>query len=128
MAGIYEEIEIEDMTYDDKSQIYYYPCPCGDKFEISLEELYDGEDIGTCPSCTLRIRVIFDEDTLPELREDDDDNPSMNKEIQVERVTQEIVQEITDIKDTSNEIKVEIITSELESVIISNNNNKNNEL
>ena len=43
-----------------------------DKFNISLEELYDGEDIATCPSCTLRIRVIFDEDSLPPLKEDQD--------------------------------------------------------
>ena len=70
--SIYEEIEIEDMVFDEETEIYYYPCPCGDKFNISLEELYDGEDIATCPSCTLRIRVIFDEDSLPPLREDQD--------------------------------------------------------
>ena len=27
-----------------------------------------GEDIAPCPSCTLKIRVIFDEDCLPPLR------------------------------------------------------------
>lgn len=73
MSGIYEEIEIEDMKYDDSLQMYTYPCPCGDKFQITLEELYDGEDVASCPSCTLRIRVIFDEDKLPALREDDDE-------------------------------------------------------
>jgi hypothetical protein len=30
----------------------------------------DGEDIATCPSCTLRIRVIFDEDKLPPLKDE----------------------------------------------------------
>lgn len=74
MSSIYEEVEIEDMTFDAESQIYSYPCPCGDKFSISLEELYDGEDIGTCPSCTLRIRVIFDEDKLPELMTSPDED------------------------------------------------------
>ena len=68
--SIYEEIEIEDMVFDEGTEIYYYPCPCGDQFNISLEELYDGEDIATCPSCTLRIRVIFDEESLPPLKED----------------------------------------------------------
>lgn len=72
--SIYEEVEIEDMTYDDGLQVYSYPCPCGDKFSISLEELLDGEDVANCPSCTLRIRVIFDEDSLPELREENDDS------------------------------------------------------
>ena len=71
MAGIYEEVEIEDMTYDEETSTYTYPCPCGDKFSITLEELHDEEDIALCPSCTLRIRVIYDVESLPELKEDD---------------------------------------------------------
>ncbi len=31
---------------------------------ITLEELQDGEDVANCPSCTLRIRVIYDEQAL----------------------------------------------------------------
>ena len=65
MSNVYDEIEIEDMVFDKDTEIYSYPCPCGDKFSISLEELLDGEEIANCPSCTLRIRVIFDEDILP---------------------------------------------------------------
>jgi hypothetical protein len=72
-ANIYEEVEIEDMTYDPKLLTYTYPCPCGDKFSIGLDELYDEEDIGLCPSCTLRIRVIYDIDSLPELPEEEDE-------------------------------------------------------
>jgi len=68
-ASFYEEVEIEDMHYDAELQCYTYPCPCGDKFVITLEELYDGEDIGICPSCTLRIKVIYDEESLPPLLE-----------------------------------------------------------
>ena len=62
---IYDEIEIEDMTYDETLQIYHYPCPCGDRFEINMDSLRDGEDIAVCPSCSLMIRVIFDADDLP---------------------------------------------------------------
>lgn len=68
--SIYEEVEIEDMVYDAKEGMYYYPCPCGDKFRISLEELWDGEDIAKCPSCTLRIQVIYEEEDLPALPEE----------------------------------------------------------
>ena len=32
----YDEIEIEDFEYDEDEGIYYYPCPCGDLFQISL--------------------------------------------------------------------------------------------
>lgn len=40
MGEVYEEVEIEDMTFSDELQEYTYPCPCGDKFSISLEELW----------------------------------------------------------------------------------------
>ena len=70
--SIYEEIEIEDMTFDPDELIYTYPCPCGDKFRITLEELWDGEDIAKCPSCTLRIMVIYEEEDLPELPPEED--------------------------------------------------------
>jgi len=65
--SIYEEVEIEDMDYDEDEMIYTYPCPCGDKFRITLEELWDGEDIAKCPSCTLRIMVVYEEEDLPAL-------------------------------------------------------------
>jgi len=74
--SIYEEVEIEDFVYDKQTLTYTYPCPCGDKFSITLEELWDGEDIATCPSCTLRIMVIYEEEDLPELPEDFDDESS----------------------------------------------------
>ncbi|TMW65044.1 hypothetical protein Poli38472_009211 [Pythium oligandrum] len=73
--SVYDEVEIEDMEYNAEEQVYYYPCPCGDKFFITLEELYDGEDEATCPSCSLILRVIYDEDNLPELKEDDEEEP-----------------------------------------------------
>ncbi|KAJ2752676.1 Diphthamide biosynthesis protein 3 [Coemansia pectinata] len=70
MASFYDEIEIEDMEYDEDSFTYFYPCPCGDRFEITLDELKDGDDVAKCPSCSLLIRIIYDPDDLPD---DDDD-------------------------------------------------------
>ena len=82
--SIYEEVEIEDLDYDTKTQVYTYPCPLWDKFSITLEALWDGEDIATCPSCTLRIEIIYDEEDLPKLRndhdDDDDEGENVNKE------------------------------------------------
>jgi diphthamide biosynthesis protein 3 len=60
MGAYYDEIEIEDMTWDDVKKVFHYPCPCGDRFEISKVQLRDYEDIATCPSCSLIIRVIYD--------------------------------------------------------------------
>jgi diphthamide biosynthesis protein 3 len=56
----YDEIEIEDMTYDKTLELYHYPCPCGDRFEISLGDLRDGENVAVCPSCSLMIKVVFE--------------------------------------------------------------------
>ena len=60
--SFYDEIEIEDFDYDDVNKLYTYPCPCGDKFKISLLDLQNGEEIASCPSCSLIIRVIYDID------------------------------------------------------------------
>ncbi|CAM9284752.1 unnamed protein product [Scytosiphon promiscuus] len=72
-AIVYEEVALAEMTYEETDQMYYYECPCGDKFEISLEDLYDGEDIAPCPSCTLQIKVLFKESDLPELRSEEEE-------------------------------------------------------
>ncbi|EKM78863.1 hypothetical protein AGABI1DRAFT_85755 [Agaricus bisporus var. burnettii JB137-S8] len=60
MGAYYDEIEIEDMTWDAEKRVYHYPCPCGDRFEISRKQLADYEDIAICPSCSLVIRVVYD--------------------------------------------------------------------
>lgn len=78
--SIYEEVEIEDLDYDPVQRVYTYPCPCGDKFRITLEDLWDGEDIAPCPSCTLRIMIIYDEDDLPPLPSDEDTDDDEDKE------------------------------------------------
>lgn len=67
MPGIYEDVPLGDMEYDACKQLYQYQCPCGDLFEITLEELHDGEDIAHCPSCTLKVRALFDKAQLPPL-------------------------------------------------------------
>jgi diphthamide biosynthesis protein 3 len=90
----YDEVEIEDMDWDEALQAFTYQCPCGDLFQITLvcshftdaadavhvldlstpkgtgvqEELADGEEIAHCPSCSLTIRVIYNpEDFVPDL-------------------------------------------------------------
>mmetsp|Transcript_28560 Transcript_28560/g.71809 ORF Transcript_28560/g.71809 Transcript_28560/m.71809 type:complete len:105 (-) Transcript_28560:378-692(-) len=72
--NFYDEIEIEDMEFDEELQTYFYPCPCGDRFRITVDELMDGEEIASCPSCTLVIRVIYD------VEEDSDDESDLNLE------------------------------------------------
>lgn len=86
MSVFHDEVEIEDFEYDADSDTYYYPCPCGDQFEITKvcvcvcnsvskinhsacisvttptqDDLLAGEEIATCPSCSLIVRVIYDQ-------------------------------------------------------------------
>lgn len=71
MSVYHDEIEIEDFEYDEESETYYYPCPCGDRFQITKEELQSGEEVATCPSCSLIIKVIYDvENFLEEEKEE----------------------------------------------------------
>ena len=59
-AEVYDEVEIEDLDFEPDNQTFYYPCPCGDKFVITLSEIGQGKDIAKCPSCSLTIRVVYD--------------------------------------------------------------------
>lgn len=36
MTSFYDEVEIEDMEFDEENDLYFYPCPCGDRFQLSL--------------------------------------------------------------------------------------------
>ena len=37
VENIYDEVEIDDLDFDDDEKTFFYPCPCGDKFRITLE-------------------------------------------------------------------------------------------
>mmetsp|Transcript_21749 Transcript_21749/g.33575 ORF Transcript_21749/g.33575 Transcript_21749/m.33575 type:complete len:109 (-) Transcript_21749:62-388(-) len=80
VENIYDEVEIDDMEYEEDEQAFRYPCPCGDRFSITLKQLYEmrttDEDrekcIAICPSCSLQVKVIFDEDALLDYIKDND--------------------------------------------------------
>lgn len=76
MSVYHDEIEIEDFEYDEELEIYHYPCPCGDRFEIAKEDLMAGEEVATCPSCSLIVRVIYDADMF---KAEEDDEKLLNK-------------------------------------------------
>ena len=77
--SFHDEIEIEDMEFDEENQRYLYPCPCGDQFEISLEDLKAGEEIATCPSCSLMILVVYDLDMFSDAGSEVDDLPNIQE-------------------------------------------------
>merc|ERR1711911_210914 len=62
MSIYHDEVEIEDFEYDAETETYYYPRPCGDRFEITKEQLENGDDEATCPSCSLIVKVIYNKE------------------------------------------------------------------
>lgn len=76
MASFYDEVEIEDMTFDEDKQLFHFPCPCGDRFEITIAQLKEGDEVARCPSCSLIILVIYDQDEY--LEEEQDVAASLN--------------------------------------------------
>lgn len=58
--NIYDTVEIEDMEFDKRTKTFYYPCPCGDRFALTLKKMMNNYKIAECPSCSLQIRVVFD--------------------------------------------------------------------
>lgn len=66
----HDEVELEDFEFDDEEETYYYPCPCGDRFAITLQELHWGLEVATCPSCSLIVKVIYD---LADFEEEEDE-------------------------------------------------------
>ncbi|CCW70770.1 unnamed protein product [Phytomonas sp. Hart1] len=53
----YEEVLLSDMLVEDGKLVY--PCPCGDLFELSFQDLSDGADVAQCPTCSLTIKVKY---------------------------------------------------------------------
>lgn len=35
-ATVYDDVELADFDFDEDSKTFYYPCPCGDRFFITL--------------------------------------------------------------------------------------------
>ncbi|BBN00134.1 diphthamide biosynthesis protein 3 [Marchantia polymorpha subsp. ruderalis] len=64
----YDDVEIEDMDWNEGLGAYTYPCPCGDLFQITMAELKIGEEIARCPSCSLYITVVYNPEDFMETK------------------------------------------------------------
>ena len=60
----YEEVNLDDMKWDLELEAFTYECPCGDLFQITMDELEDGEEIANCPSCSLIVLVEYGDEEL----------------------------------------------------------------
>jgi len=58
----YDDVDLIDMDFNASEETYKYPCPCGDDFFITVDDLLNLEDVAPCPSCSLLLTVIYDPD------------------------------------------------------------------
>ena len=63
----YDEVDLEDMEWNAELGAFTFQCPCGDVFQITPAELRAGEEIAHCPSCSLVVTVVYEDDDLKEL-------------------------------------------------------------
>lgn len=37
----FDDLNHSDFEYDEESETYYWPCPCGDRFQITKVKLFN---------------------------------------------------------------------------------------
>eukprot|EP00035_Acanthoeca_spectabilis_P014778 m.288599 g.288599 ORF g.288599 m.288599 type:complete len:167 (+) comp16220_c0_seq61:55-555(+) len=60
------EVDLDDLTWDDETGRYTWPCRCSSEFVATEEHLEAGLTVFGCSGCTLSIRIHY------EAAEDDD--------------------------------------------------------
>ena len=54
-------LDLDEMTYDPEACSYSAPCRCGGCYGITEGEMEGGVDTVNCSTCTLSIRVLYQE-------------------------------------------------------------------
>ncbi|KAH0934765.1 hypothetical protein HID58_011882 [Brassica napus] len=83
----YDDVEIEDMEWNEEIQAYTYPCPCGDLFQITKEDLRLGEEIANCPSCSLYITVIYNMEDFQNDTKKKNNQPKSSQAIAIQTIS-----------------------------------------
>lgn len=61
---IYKDVPLKDWTFMPEDELFIYECPCGDIFMITVGEFASGKRITECPSCSLKVRMVAEEDEI----------------------------------------------------------------
>ncbi|KAF9274860.1 Diphthamide biosynthesis protein 4 [Mortierella alpina] len=55
-----DDIDLDDMDYNEKSSSYSAPCRCSGEYVISEDELELGVDTVVCSTCSLIVRIHYE--------------------------------------------------------------------
>ena len=60
--AISQEVDLEEMQYDETAGSFTLLCRCGGKYTVFEDELEENIDVIGCSGCSLSIRVLFEAD------------------------------------------------------------------
>ena len=85
---ISEEIDLNEMSFDEQNDIYTWSCRCGGNYRVSVAQLVDGIDTVPCDGCSFAIRISYQEQEEGD-EEEETPNFKMKAEGEVQQVTTE---------------------------------------
>jgi len=56
------DVDLDDCEFEEATATYFYPCRCGERYEVGEEELEVGVDTVQCVNCSLSIRLLYTDD------------------------------------------------------------------
>ena len=62
----YDAIELDAMQFAKDEEQYLYPCPCGDNFIFTVDDILNLEQLAPCMSCSLQLKVKYDPEAFLE--------------------------------------------------------------
>ena len=57
-----QEVDLDDMIFDEANQLFSYRCRCGETIVVTCNALEQGHNQTSCPNCSLRISVAYEID------------------------------------------------------------------
>ncbi|KAJ1648441.1 hypothetical protein LPJ64_000270 [Coemansia asiatica] len=57
---VQDEVDLDDMEFDEETGVYSYPCRCSGKYSIAESDMESGKEIAPCSDCSLKIRVLYE--------------------------------------------------------------------
>ena len=87
-----------DFEHDHRQEVYHFPCPCGDRFEVEERQMEVGEQVAKCPRCCERARIVPDSQVPinPHPHPEDDCLPDSPEEMNMEDREQDGEEETND--------------------------------
>jgi diphthamide biosynthesis protein 4 len=59
-AVINEDVDLDDMDYDEETESFSMPCRCSGSYTIYEKDMELGVNTASCDNCSLIIRVLYD--------------------------------------------------------------------